>query len=72
MASQKNQAPDFSEILERARGTSARAAIHGSFHLLEGWRDLSAVHDHEKPCSISGYQVHHRRGIIRAASSASA
>jgi hypothetical protein len=34
-----------------ARGTSARIAIHGSFHFLEGWfdmRDLGAVLDHEE------------------------
>jgi hypothetical protein len=38
----KNQAP---ELLPRpdphgARGTSARIAIHGSFHFLEGWFDM--------------------------------
>jgi hypothetical protein len=51
LGNKKKQAPDFSEArsLHGARGSSARAAFHGSFHLLEGWRDLGAVLDHEGP-----------------------
>src|SRR5882724_32046 len=39
---QKKTGPDFSEArsLHGARGTSARAAIHDSFHFLEGWFDV--------------------------------
>ena len=51
----KNQAPDCSEArsLHGARGTSARAAIQGSFHFLEGCRDLGAVLEQEgSPCPI--------------------